>query len=411
MSILDVSAAILAITAILAWASRRFTSLPPTIGVMGASLALSGLLLGLDAVGISVPRDYEKALTNAIDFSQVVMQGMLSILLFASALHVDVRALKTYRWPVGLLALFGTTASMLLIGYGLYRLLPATGIHLPLGYCLAFGALLAPTDPISVLGILRSAGAPASLEVVISGESLFNDGVAIALFSLSLSMTGTGSAPGIGQALLVMLREAGGGIALGLVLGFVAFRMLASLDSYQDEVLITLAAVVAGYALALRLGVSGPLAMVVAGLIVGSKGREQAMSTTTREHVDMFWELLDAILNAVLFMLLGLGVVAIPLPAGLVPAGVLVIALVLGSRLLTVGLPVAMTRRLAGLPHGAWQVLTWGGLRGGVSVALALSLPGGGERNLVIALTYMVAVFSILVQGLTIGPLVRRLAK
>lgn len=409
MSVLDVAGASIAITALLAWINRKYVGLPLTIGVMGIALLLSTLLLALDRAGFGLLRGYETGLIASIDFSQVLMQGMLSILLFAGALHVDLSELKAYRWQVAMLAAVGTMASTVLVGFGLWYLLPLTGIALSLPYCLVFGALLAPTDPVAVLGILKSAGAPGSLEIVITGESLFNDGVGVALFSLLYVMAAGGHAPTFADGALLLLREAGGGIGFGLMLGYLTYRMLKSLDSYQEEVLITLAAVIGGYALADRLQVSGPLAMVVTGLIVGNHGRALAMSSRTRAHVDMFWELLDAIFNAVLFVLLGLEIVVIPLSRALLLSGAAVIVLVLVSRLLTSGLPVALLHRLIRLPQGSWQVLTWGGLRGGISVALALSLPAGNERAIVITLTYVVVVFSILVQGLSIGKVVRRL--
>lgn len=409
MSVLDVAGATIAIAALLAWINRKYVGLPLTIGVMGIALLLSVLLLSLDRIGFGFLHNNEAALVASIDFSQLLMQGMLSILLFAGALHVDLSELKAYRWQVGTLAAAGTMLSTVLVGFGLWYLLPLTGIVLSLPYCLVFGALLAPTDPVAVLGILKSAGAPSSLEIVITGESLFNDGVGVALFSLLYAMAAGGRAPTFAEGALLLLREAGGGIGLGLVLGYLAYRMLKSLDSYQEEVLITLAAVIGGYALAYRLQVSGPLAMVVTGLIVGNHGRALAMSNRTRAHVDMFWELLDAIFNAVLFMLLGLEIVLIPFSRALLLSGAVVIGMALGARLLTTGLPVALLHRWLRLPQGAWEVLTWGGLRGGISVALALSLPAGTERGIVIALTYVVVVFSILVQGMSIGPVVRRL--
>lgn len=406
---LEIAGSLLVLTALLAYLNRRFVGLPPTIGMMGVALLLSAVLLVLDALGFGALRNMETSLLTSIDFSDVLLQGMLSVLLFAGALHVDLSELKAFRWQVGILALLGTVASMLLVGFGLWYLLPLTGIALPLSYCLIFGALIAPTDPISVMGILKSAGAPESLEIVISGESLFNDGVGVVLFSLAAGMIASGAPPSLSHGGMLLFREAGGGIALGLVIGYVTFRMLKSLDSYQEEVLITLAAVMGGYALANRMHVSGPLAMVVVGLIVGNHGRAWAMSDTTRRSVDMFWELLDAIFNAALFSLIGLEVILIEFSPKLLLAGLLVVVLTLGSRLLTAGMPIGLLRRYARLPHGAWQVLTWGGLRGGISVALALSLSTGPERDTVVTLTYIVVVFSILVQGLSIGRLVRKL--
>ena len=321
---------------------------------------------------------------------------------------MDLSELRAYRWQIGVLAIFGTMLSTLLVGAAMWWLLPWAGLALPLVYCLLFGALISPTDPIAVMGILKSAKAPRNLELVIAGESLFNDGVGVVLFALVLGMLGTGQAPTPWRGVELLLREAGGGLLFGLALGYVTFRLLRSIDQYQVEVLLTLAAVMGGYALASRLHVSGPLAMVVAGLLIGNHGRALAMSDTTRHHVDLFWELLDEILNAVLFVLIGMEVIVIRFANGIAAAAVVAIVVTLLARWLTVGLPVTLWRNAFRLPAGAGQVLTWGGLRGGISVALALSLPAGPERETLLSLTYCVVVFSILVQGLTIGRLVRR---
>ncbi len=403
----DVAVICLVLTALLSYLNHRFIGLPTTIGVMGIALLLSFTLFGLEKLGFGALHDYEVSLLASVDFSELLMQGMLSLLLFAGALHVDLSELKTYRWQIGILAVFGTLASTLLVGFGLWAILPYLGIALPLSYCLIFGALISPTDPIAVMGILKSAGAPKSLEVVIAGESLFNDGIGVVVFTLILAMVTSGETPTLAHGAMLLLEEGGGGVLFGLVLGYVTYRMLKSIDSYQEEVLLTLAAVLGGYALASRLHVSGPLAMVVAGLIIGNHGRALAMSNRTREHLDMFWELLDSILNAVLFVLIGLEVILIQFSFNLTLAGAVVIAVTLAARLLSVGVPIGLLRRVFGLPKGALKVLTWGGLRGGISVALALSLPSGPERDLVLALTYAVVVFSILVQGLSIGKLVR----
>lgn len=406
---LDISGSLLALTALLAYVNRKFIGLPPMIGVMGIALLLSAALLLMEALGFGMLRNMEASILKSINFSEVLMQGMLSVLLFAGAMHVDLSELKAYRWQVAALAVLGTTASMLIVGFGLWFLFPLAGMALPLSYCLLFGALIAPTDPIAVTGILKSAGAPESLEIVISGESLFNDGVGIVLFSLAAGMIGSDSAPSLSHGAALLLREAGGGIALGLVTGYAAYVLLKTLDSYHEEVLITLAAVIGGYALANRMHVSGPLAMVVVGLIIGNHGRQRAMSDQTRRSVDMFWELLDSIFNAALFVLIGLEAILISFTRERMLAGLGVIMLTLAARWLTVGVPIALLRQHAGLPQGAWQVLTWGGLRGGISVALALSLPSGTERDIVVTMTYIVVVFSILVQGLSIGRVVRRL--
>ncbi|MEB0057599.1 MULTISPECIES: sodium:proton antiporter [unclassified Variovorax] len=405
---LDIAAICLVVTALLAYLNHRFVRLPTTIGVMAIALGISLVLLGLNALGLDHGlRQYEESFLRSIDFSDVLMQGMLSFLLFAGALHVDLRALRQYRWQIAVLALVGTMASTLVVGTGMWLVLPFIGVQLPFLYCLLFGALISPTDPIAVMGILNSAGAPKNLELVIAGESLFNDGVGVVIFALLLGVLTSGSAPTLTVAGGLLLREAGGGIAFGLVLGYVTFRLLRSIDQYQVEVLLTLAAVMGGYALASHLHVSGPLAMVVCGLMIGNGGRALAMSDHTRRYIDMFWELLDEILNAVLFVLIGLEVLLIAFTAPILVAGVVAIVVTLAARWITVGLPVGIAGTLFRLPHGSPRVLAWGGLRGGISVALALSLPVGAEREIILALTYCVVVFSILVQGLTIGRVVR----
>ena len=406
---LDIAATCLVITALLAYVNHRFVGMPTTIGVMATALVFSLALIGLDAIGVAHSlRQYEESLLRSIDFSDVLMQGMLSLLLFAGALHVDLSELKRYRVQVGALALFGTVLSTVLVGFGISIALDLVGLHLPLMYCLLFGALISPTDPIAVMGILKSAGAPKELELVIAGESLFNDGVGVVIFSLLLGMLTSGVTPSAGHAFELLLHEAGGGVVFGLVLGYVTFLLLKSVDNYQVEVLLSLAAVTGGYALASKLHVSGPLAMVVAGLIIGNHGRALAMSDMTRRYVDMFWELVDEILNAVLFVLIGMEVLLVVFSVNLLVAGCLAIAVTLLARMLTVGLPVAAFRRVINLPPGSWKVLTWGGLRGGISVALALSLPAGPERDIVLGLTYSVVIFSILAQGLSIGYVTRK---
>ncbi len=404
----EIAVVCLVLTALLAYVNHRFIGLPTTIGVMAVALLLSLGLIVLDRLGFGELRDYEAAMLRSIDFSDLLMEGMLSLLLFAGALHIDLSELRAHRWQVGLLAVVGTALSTAIVGFGLHWLLPMVGLELSLGYCLVFGALISPTDPIAVIGILKSAGAPRSVNLVVSGESLFNDGVGVVLFSLLLTMATRGEVPGVGEGAALLLHEAGGGLLLGGALGLAMFVLLRSIDNYQVEVLLTLAGVLGGYELASMLHVSGPLAMVVAGLIVGNQGRAYAMSDTTRHHVDLFWELLDEILNAVLFVLLGLEIVVIAFDMQTLTAGLVTIVIALLARLLAVGLPVAVMPRVFRLPAGAWKVLTWGGLRGGISVALVLSLPAGEARDLLLALTYVVVVFSILVQGLTIKGVVVR---
>ena len=406
--VFDIAVLFLVLTALMSYLNHKFIGLPTTIGVMGISLLLSLGIVGLDMLGFSSLHNYEVSMLSSVDFSEVLMQGMLSILLFAGALHVDLSQLRSYKWPVAILALVGTMMSTLIVGFGLWFLMPYLDVDLPLLYCLIFGALISPTDPIAVMGILKSAKAPKSLELVISGESLFNDGVGVVIFLLILTMVTSGHTPSVGYGALLLIQEAGGGILLGLVLGYICYQMLKSIDSYEEEVLITLAAVLGGYLLADHIHVSGPLARVGVGWIIGNHGRARAMSDQTRQHVDMFWALLDSILNAVLFVLIGLEVTLIDFSGPLLHAGIVVIAVTLVARLISVGLPIGLFGRSFKLPKGSLHVLTWGGLRGGLSVALALSLPAGPYRDTVLALTYSVVVFSILAQGLTIGQVVRR---
>jgi CPA1 family monovalent cation:H+ antiporter len=408
---LDTAAAFLVVTALLAYFNQRVLGMPTTIGVMVTSLAVSLLILGLDALGIAQGlHAREEAFVRSIDFSYLLMQGMLSLLLFAGALHVDFRALRSYRWQVTLLATLGTAASTLVVAVALWVMLPVIGLALPFLTCMLFGALISPTDPISVIAMLRSADAPRNLEVVIAGESLFNDGVGVVIFSVLLGMVETGASPGFQSAALSLLRQAGGGLLFGLALGYAVFYLLRGIENDQVEVFLTLAAVMGGYALASHLGVSGPLAMVVAGLIIGSDGRELAMSDHTRPRMDLFWELLDGMLNAMLFVLIGMEVLVIRFPAGGLIASLaaaLAIGATLGARWLTVGLPVLALRKTFRLPEGAALVLTWGGLRGGISIALALSLPAVAEREVLIALTYYVVLFSVVCQGLSFKRVLR----
>jgi monovalent cation:H+ antiporter, CPA1 family len=403
LSVLEISAIFLSITALLTYVNHRFIGLPTTIGVMVISMILSMVAIFLGFLGFDDLIDYEVSLLDQLDFTEVLLDGMLSMLLFAGALHVNVSDLRRYKLPIGILACVGTLLSTVIIAGALYLVLPLLGFDLAFIWCLLFGALISPTDPIAVMGILQSAGAPKSIETVIAGESLFNDGIGVVIFVLLLGVLSSGDIPSTYHVAHSLAVEAGGGIVFGLVLGCILYYLLKSIDSYQEEVLLTLAGVIGGYALASHWHLSGPLAMVMMGLMLGNHGRSMAMSDKTRHYVDLFWELIDEILNAILFVLIGLEVVMIAFSSNLFVAGGLTILIALLARLIVVGTTTTIFNKQLALPSGAWKVLTWGGLRGGISVALVLQLPDGTQRDILLTLTYAVVVFSILIQGLSIG--------
>ena len=401
---------LLVVAALFSYLNQRFLHLPATIGLMALALVSSLSLVGLGRLGVPQVLQVVEAV-RTIDFHTVLMQVMLSFLLFAGAIHLDGRSLGRQRLPVLLLATVGTLISTLVVGSGLYALLPLFGLPLDFLYCLLFGCLISPTDPIAVMGILSEAGLPKSLEIQIVGESLFNDGVGVVLFATVLALAGSGGAEvGAGQVAALLLREGVGGLALGAALGYAGHLLLNTIDNYKVEVLITLALVMGGNTLAIFLHTSGPLAMVVAGLVIGSKSR-RAMSDTTREYVDNFWEMVDEVLNALLFVLMGLEVMVLHISRLYVGIGLCVAVLVLVARLVSVGLPLSLPQLRQHFTGPSLSILTWGGLRGGISVALALSLPPTMPRELLVGITYVVVVVSILGQGLTIGPLAKRLQR
>ncbi|HKJ23070.1 MAG TPA: sodium:proton antiporter, partial [Gammaproteobacteria bacterium] len=339
---------------------------------------------------------------------RALLHGMLSFLLFAGALHVDVNRLRQQRWVIALLAVGGVILSTFIIGLMIWKLFAWLGIRLSLIYSLLFGALISPTDPIAVLGILKKAGIPKRLEVKIVGESLFNDGIGVVLFVVLLELATGARQISAGHILGLFAEEALGGILLGYSVGLLACWLLRQVDNYQVEILITLAVVTGGYALADAVHFSGPITVVIAGLLIGNHGRLAAMSERTREHLDTFWELVDEILNAILFVLIGLQVLVVPYKPEYLTGGLLTIPVVLLARLISVGVPINALRSLRAFTPNAVMIMTWGGLRGGISVALALSLPPGTERDIIITMTYIVVVFSILVQGLSLGKLLAR---
>jgi CPA1 family monovalent cation:H+ antiporter len=408
----ELAACLVVLAAAFSYLNHTLFKLPPAIGAMTLALGAS-LLLVLAGVAFPGLEDRARALVARIDLSQAFLQGMLGFMLFAGSLHINLDELKARKWPVAVLSTVGVVISTAVVGLLTWGVLNALGIEARLTYCLLFGALISPTDPIAVLAILREVGLPRDMEVTIAGESLFNDGVGVVVF-LGLLGVATGADEfGVGRLVGLFVWEALGGAALGFVLGWITYRLIRSADNYQLEVLLSLALVAGGYALVNRLHMSGPIAMVVAGLLIGNVGRAFAMSPGTADRLDVFWGLIDEVLNAVLFVLIGLVVLALTITGRYLLAGLAAIPIVLLARLVSVGGPLRAMNRWGRFAPRTTRVLTWGGLRGGISVALALSIPTQmqgqpvGERDVLVALTYVVVVFSILVQGLTIGPLTR----
>ena len=393
ISIIDIAAILICVSALFAYINHRFIGLPTTIGVMIIAMLVSLLAYVMSVFGLGDFQQQATHLLQGIDFNKTLLDGMLSFLLFAGALHVNLSDLKRQKWVILSLATVGVCLSTGLVATATFYLLATLGYHLPFIYCLLFGALISPTDPIAVMATVKRLGVSKELETTIAGESLFNDGVGVVVFMVLLILLQTPDQITVGHVALLFAEEALGGIVFGLVLGAVGYYFLNTIDDYKVEVLITLALVMGGYGLAMALHTSGPIAVVVAGLITGSVLRKHAMSDRTRQSVDDFWELIDEILNVILFALIGLEMLIIPFESQWLMAGLLLIVVVVLVRVISVGIPI----RLIGLkkkvaPHLV-KILTWGGLRGGISVALALSLPLGEYRDLVLFLTYIIVVF------------------
>ena len=411
MDLIQTFAALISLAALFSYINHRFIKLPTTIGLLVISLLLSLALIGLGKFGFPL-ESYAQLMLKEVDFNKALMEGMLSALLFAGALHVSLEELKQQKWIVAILASVGMLSSTFMVGFASYYVFGWFDLSIPLIYCLLFGSLISPTDPIAVLGILKHLGAPKTLETKIAGESLFNDGFAVVVFIVLLGITGSGGDHG-GEPVsalsvtMLFLQEAVGGVGFGLIAGYVVFRMLASIDNYQVEILLTLALVFGGYALASALHISGPIFVVVAGLLIGNRGRQYAMSDRTREHLDNFWELIDEILNAILFVLIGLEVLILSFDLNYLYAGLVMIPLTLLARFISVGVPVSIMKLRKTFTPNVIRILTWGGLRGGISIALALTLPVGEPREALIVVTYVVVIFSIIVQGLTVGKLIK----
>jgi CPA1 family monovalent cation:H+ antiporter len=410
MSLFDLSATVTTLAAVFAWINHRWLRLPTTIGLMVIALVGSGIMLGLGRLEV-IDLAPLVEFVNDLDFDDALLKGMLGALLFAGALHVHVDDLRAQKLLIGALATVGVVLSTVLVGLGTWWLTALLGGPVPLAWCLVFGALISPTDPIAVGAILKKAGVPKRLQLSITGESLFNDGVGVVVFIVLLGIAAGGEELHALHIAELFAVEVLGGALFGAAIGFAVNRMLAQVDQYQVEILLTLAVTTGGYALANRWHLSGPLAMVVAGLMIGGSGRATAMSERTRQRLDDFWELVDEFLNAVLFVLIGIEVVIVELTGPAAVAGLLAIPLVLVVRAVSVGVPITLLRRVQPAPEGALAILTWSGLRGGISIALALALPASPYRSTLLTITYIVVCFSILVQGLTVESFVRRVLR
>ncbi|MGB1309211.1 MAG: cation:proton antiporter, partial [Oceanihabitans sp.] len=396
------------ISAIFGYINVRFLKMPNTIGLMLITIVFTLAVFAISYFDDTLLKG-EIAFIKAIDFKAVLLDVMLSFLLFAGALHTNFEQLKVQRWPVLVFATFGVLISTFLVGLIMYFALPVVGLQVDFIYCLLFGSLISPTDPIAVLGILKKAGAPKKLETKIVGESLFNDGVGVVVFLTIYKIADLGI-ENVSALEVVELfgLEVIGGIILGLFLGWAAYRLMKSIDDYDIEVIITLAAVMAGTVIAQKLHISAPLAMVTAGLVVGNDTiRDSAMSETTEVYVDKFWELIDILLNTILFVLIGMEMLVLTFEIEYLIAGLIAIPLVLLCRYVSLLLPIKFFEKKLDFVPKTNLVMTWGGLRGGISIALALGLTQVMERDLFLVITYVVVVFSILIQGMTVGTLVK----
>lgn len=399
MPLFNLIAIIVSITALFSYLNYRFIKFPATIGVMAISLLFSVVLIVLQKIGLPFEEQAILVLKN-IHFSQTLIGGMLSFLLFAGSLHVDLTELKKQKWVVFVLSILGTLASTFIVGVIMYVIFNSFNLHVPWVYCFLFGALISPTDPIAVMAMLKNVSAPIALQVKIAGESLFNDGVGIVIF-ITIMQIVTNADIAASRVVLLFLQESVGGGVLGFILGWIAYFLMRGIKDNFVLVLMTLSVVTGGYALALTLKTSGPIAMVVAGIVIGNYGRHKAITEESRKYLDVFWEVIDEVLNAVLFVLIGLEILILNFTSRHVLVGLIAIAVVLFARWLSVLIPISIFRLFRTFVDRVVWILTWGGLRGGLSVAMALSIPQSPYREVILTTTYFVMAFSVLVQGLT----------
>ena len=416
MSIFTICAILVGLSALFGYINHRFLHLPHTIGLVVIALCASLSIIGFDLIEPSFQIGQRvTGVLRQIDFNETLMHGMLSFLLFAGALHADFRALKTRRLTIGVMAVLGTPISTFVIGAGMWLLLGLLEFDIPFIWALVFGALISPTDPVAVLSLFKIVKVPDTLQAKMAGESLFNDGVGVVVFTvvvaIALSGGEDGSDMGAAEIIKLFFTEAVGGTVLGLAAGYIGYRAMFGIDEPSLEVLITLALVMVTYSLALSLHMSGPIAVVVAGLFIGNRGVKYAMSEQTRDYVLTFWTLIDEILNSVLFLLIGLEVLVVAESIGHLGVALLAIPVTLVARALSVTIPIAILSHWQTFTKGAVPVLIWGGLRGGIAVALALSLPDIKYKAAILSITYGVVLFSIIVQGLTVKPLVKLMVR
>lgn len=410
MSLLQIASLLIVLAGLFGSVNYLFLRLPSAIGILVVALFASFALLGLDLIapGLGIAAS-ARSIVTGIEFSDALLEGMLGLLLFAGALHVKLGDLKAQWRVIFLMATLGVALSTTIVGVGFSWL---TGM--PFLIALVFGALISPTDPVAVLGVLREANLQKTLETKIAGESLFNDGVAYVVFLVIVGLafpTGDHHADGASGAVMLFLQEALGGAVLGIVLGWLTFRLMRLIDDYSLEVLLTLGLAFGGYSLAVWLHFSAPIMAVCAGLLIGDIGAAKGMSEETRKYVDAFWKLIDEILNAVLFLMIGFEVFAIAFDTNFLLVGLASIALALFARLAAVAVPVLLLKPFRNFSAGVIPIMTWGGIKGGISVALALSLPDSEWKPLILTATYIVVIFSIVAQGLTIAPLAKRLGR
>lgn len=411
MSLYLVATILIVLSALFGYINVRFLKLPNTIGLMLITIIFTLLVLATSLFNNAL-LEHEKMLIAQIDFKTVLLDIMLSFLLFAGALHTNFQQLKVQRKPIIAFATFSTLISTLLVGIITFYVFKLISLDIDFIYCLLFGALISPTDPIAVLGILKQVGAPKNLETKIVGESLFNDGVGVVIFLTIYKIANGGNNITFGHVAEMFLFEVVGGIAFGLLLGWLTFKLLKSIDDYDVEVIITIATVMGGTLIAQKFHLSAPLAMVTAGLFVGNDTvRESSMSKTTEQYVDKFWELTDVLLNTILFVMIGMEILVLTFNKPYILAGLISIPIILLARYLSLMYPIKIFAKRLNFVPKTNLIMTWGGLRGGISIALALSLTSVMHRDLFLVITYIVVVFSIIIQGLTVGKLIKKITR